>query len=246
MMVMMLAVLLVIATIIDADEAMNQDLCLASHHIDERIPDAIPYPNFYFPELFRTVNDKIPPPSSSKSMKCSVGMERTEEKNSPEWVKDIRAIGDDATCVSRMCPVKPLHVEMSMSELKFPYRADAICGIPFKKKVNVMVFGGSMTVGSRMCCDHTIWDLDDEGKQNTTCVNNPIAIYTGLDANKLQCSWSGYLLNWLATAYPNTKFEYHNMAVGGTSSLTMALEVVILLPPLLLPLLPLLLLLLLL
>jgi len=100
-----------------------------------------------------------------------------------------------------------------------------------KKKINILVFGGSMTIGTDVngvcCLEYNIHGYHPiPSDSNSKCVNtNNYLIDEPLQPDKYYCNWFGQLSRWFRIRYPYIDFEFHNLAVGGTGSRVMATEV---------------------
>lgn len=98
-------------------------------------------------------------------------------------------------CVYDVCPLLPQNMNSIWNVVKWNFSADALCSLKSSNKkinnktvkslINVIVFGGSMTLGRDSigtCC-----------KNSAKCDSSENHLQKPLDNNKWHCFWFGYI-----------------------------------------------------
>ena len=126
-----------------------------------------------------------------------------------------------------MCPLVAENMASTWKILDWNFSADAICLLNqysvnknTPSKVNVFVFGGSMTVGTDAigkCCT--------ESTETNLCDSTYSHLDEPLRPNHWYCFWFGYLATWFSHTFPHIEFGFHNMAKGGYRSSVMSTEI---------------------
>ncbi len=154
----------------------------------------------------------------------------------------------------RRCPARKELVDVAWKVLhQWPYRANAICALgkrnnsiskdieklgkvvertKIKKKVNIILFGGSKALGhDSLCCKPSLLKL-----QNLHEKGDKPKCFEGSDADRLfqqlkplnisrdmSCAWSFYFMYWLEKTYGSMNdFRFYNLASPGCNSQVMA------------------------
>ena len=226
--------------------SIDDNFCPVSSLITQNVTtyksDAHPYPEFYFPQIY---DIKLTLPTSYPQQNCNsnglymlsghreVGFSDTSLEN---WIVELWKRHGNQTamskCVFNMCPLVSENVASAWRVIQWNFSADAICHLgetnnmksQSNTKVQVLLFGGSMTVGNDAvggCCSSK--------SPLSTCDNTFDHIHSHLKNDYWYCFWFGYLARWFIHAFPNINFEFHNLALAGHSSSVMSTEVATLL-----------------
>ena len=219
----------------------NDNLCMVSGLIRSTkqsvASDVHPYPEFY--SKFYNISSTFPkaylqqPCNSSGDYMLSERMEhKFKDKFLENWVKKLWKRHGNRTavsqCIFNICPLVSENLASTWKVIQWNFSADALCAIGKLRidesqsdlKVRVIVFGGSMTLGEEAvggCCSSQ--------SKTSICDKTFDHMNSHLSHDRWYCYWFGYLSRWFNHKFPNVKFEFHNLALGGHTSRAMFEEV---------------------
>ena len=224
----------------------DDNLCKVSRLIPTS--DVYPYPEYYFPEFYNNsfgtdiVSKKNNYHECENSNILLGKPPRFEDIHLEKWKKQLlhKYKNNPKRCVSNACPLTSDNFHSAWKLIDWNFSADALCQLNNndnnngdtaakvlknsnkKHHINIIVFGGSMTIGRDSigtCC------VPSSSHCDTTLRHN----FLPLDNNLWYCFWYGYLSKWFLHTFPNKQFTFHSLAIGGTSSKVMSTEVEVLL-----------------
>ena len=220
----------------------DNDFCLVSSQINKSVKDnkpiksdVHPYPEFYFSKIYNISKTYLPTIYPQQNCNAN-GLYMLSghrdygfsDSSLESWITQLwERHGDQkaiSKCVFNMCPLVQENIASAWKVIHWNFSADALCKLrdsevkESQSKVQVLLFGGSMTVGNdavKGCCVSS----------HSTCDTTFDHIHKPLKNDRWYCFWFGYLLRWFIQAFPNTHFEFHNLALAGHSSSIMSTEV---------------------
>jgi hypothetical protein len=122
-----------------------------------------------------------------------------------------------SNCTNGLCPLRKENGDSLMEMMSWePYQA-SICDLaktntdkpkePYK--MNLFVFGSSMTAGSMtmgQCCEYMLTN-------NTNCIR-----YNPGTGDDYYCAWPGFFIRWIESSFPNADVNGLDFAISGYSS----------------------------
>eukprot|EP00600_Ochromonadales_sp_CCMP1393_P015059 CAMPEP_0174995928 /NCGR_PEP_ID=MMETSP0005-20121125/110_1 /TAXON_ID=420556 /ORGANISM="Ochromonas sp., Strain CCMP1393" /LENGTH=544 /DNA_ID=CAMNT_0016250277 /DNA_START=84 /DNA_END=1719 /DNA_ORIENTATION=- len=222
--------------------------CPTSSIIETANDHLLPYPIFYNHTFVSSdilnITDSSLLSKEHKSYHCVIHGEQD-----PPMKDDTNAWGTrinkqrEGLCVSPLCPVNDDNIKSVFSQLNWRFRADGLCNLKSiatshqsqnqdrghsssmsKPEIQVLVFGGSMTVGQY--CMHDCIEKDFQSD-----LGLPLSLLREeYNTSQLYCTWFGHLMRWMVHQFGHlVDFRFHNLAISGTGSKVMSSEVHILL-----------------